>query len=332
MTRVLVLGGTRHVGRCVVESAVARGWDVTTVNRGTAATEPSAVSSLRADRLSPGDLEGALAAHGTWDVVVDTWSGAPDAVAEGAALLAPRVGVYAYVSSISVYRWPWPLGVDERSATVDVAAGVDGSSSDDGDEADDYAARKRRSELAVIEHVGADRSLLARAGLIVGPYEQVGRLPWWLRLVAAGGRIPAPGPPDRPVQWIDGRDLADWLLTGAETGARGAVNTVGPAGMTTMGAVLQAAIDTTGSAAVLDWLTPQQVADTGIEPWSELPIWTPPEGELAAIHAIGTARAQELGLTCRPAEQTVADTWAWLQEAGYPPSLIPPAEARWTTP
>jgi len=322
MTRMLVLGGTRHVGRCVVENAVARGWEVTTVNRGTSSLESIGGRSLRADRTQPGDLERALADHGPWDVVVDTWSGAPEPVAESTTLLADRADVYAYVSSVSVYHWPWPLGVDEDCATVDVSVGVDG---------DDYAVCKRRSELAVLEGFGEDRSLLARAGLIVGPYEQVGRLPWWLRLVAGGGRIPAPGPPERPVQWIDGRDLADWLLTASAADGRGVVNTVGPAGMTTMGAILQAAIDATDAGAELDWLTPEQVADTGIEPWNELPIWTPPEGELASIHAIDTTRAQAMGLTCRPAEQTVADTWAWLQAEGYPPSLIPPAEARWTT-
>jgi len=323
MTRLLVLGGTRHVGRCVVENAVARGWQVTTVNRGTASLEPSGAWTLRADRLRPGDLERALAGHGPWDLVVDTWSGAPEPVVDSAALLAERADVYAYVSSVSVYAWPWPFGIDEQHPTVDVTAGVD-----DGD----YAVCKRRSELAVIDRFGDSRCLLARAGLIVGPYEQVGRLPWWLRLVAGGGRIPAPGPPERPVQWIDGRDLADWLLSAAAGDGRGAVNTVGPAGMTTIGAVLQAAVDATGSDAVLDWLTPQQVADIGIEPWSELPIWTPPEGELASIHAIDTTRVQAMGLTCRPAEQTVADTWAWLKEEGYPPGLIPPAEARWTRP
>lgn len=323
MTSLLVLGGTRHVGRCVVESAVSRGWEVTTVNRGTTSLAPSGARTLHADRLTPGALEGALADLGPWDVVVDTWSGAPEPVAESATLIAERADVYAYVSSVSVYEWPWPLAIDEQHPTVDVTVGVDD---------EDYAVCKRRSELAVIDRFGEGRSLLARAGLIVGPYEQVGRLPWWLRLVAGGGRIPAPGPSERPVQWIDGRDLADWLLTAAAGSGRGAVNTVGPAGMTTIGAILQAAVDVTDSGAVLDWLTPQQVADTGIEPWSELPIWTPPEGELASIHAIDTARAQAMGLACRPAEQTVADTWAWLQAEGYPSSLIPPAEARWTRP
>ena len=113
VTRLLVLGGTRHVGRCAVESGVTRGWEVTTVNRGTAATEPSGVRSLRADRLVPGDLERVLAGEGPWDIVVDTWSSAPEPVTESAALLADRTDVYAYVSSVSVYRWPWPLGLDE---------------------------------------------------------------------------------------------------------------------------------------------------------------------------------------------------------------------------
>ena len=321
VARLLVLGGTRHVGRAAIEDALGRGWDVTAVNRGNGRPEPPGVRAVRADRGSHGSLATALDGQGPWDIVLDTWSGAPLVVDESARLLAERASTYAYVSSISVYRWPWVRGGDESAPVVEADAGA-GST--------DYAADKRGAELAVLETFGSDRALIARAGLILGPYEQVGRLPWWLQLVADGGTVPVPGPPDRPLQLIDGRDLAGWLLSAAAGDGRGVVNAAGPVDAVTMGALLDAAVAVTGSGAVLDWLTPEQVAATGIEPWTELPIWTPPEGELACVHDIGTARAQAMGLVCRPVGQTVADTWAWLQAEGYPDSVIPPAGARWT--
>ena len=118
MTSLLVLGGTRFVGRAVVADALARGWDVTVLNRGSGG--PAGVRALRADRSQPGDLSHALAGTDGWDLVVDTWSGRADAVAEAAAALGHRCGGYAYVSSVSVYAWPWPMGIDESAPTVAV--------------------------------------------------------------------------------------------------------------------------------------------------------------------------------------------------------------------
>jgi hypothetical protein len=121
---------------------------------------------------------------------VDTWSGAPQAVRDAATLLVNRVGHYGYVSSRSVYRWPIPAGLDERGPVVE----GDPTSPDHRD----YAAAKRGGELAVLDAFG-ENALLARAGLILGPYEQVGRLPWWLRRLERGGRVLAPGPMGRPL-------------------------------------------------------------------------------------------------------------------------------------
>ena len=312
-TRLLVLGGTRHVGRAAVQHAVDAGWQVTTVNRGLERRAPEGVTFLRADRTVAGQLEQALAGAGDFDLVLDTWSRAPRIVHDSARLLADRAEAYAYVSSVSVYTWPWARQADETEPLVD---------GDPSAEATDYAADKRGAERAVLDAFGGERCLIARAGLILGPFEQVGRLPWWLRRLAEGGEVLAPGPAVRPLQYVDGRDLAAWLLESARSGVRGAVNTVGPAGMTTMGELLDVAVEVTGSSARLIWCTPEEVARAGLEPWTEVPIWAPPEGELAAIHDIGTARATALGLACRPLRETVADTWAWLQDEGYPPPVL----------
>ena len=215
-------------------------------------------------------------------------------------LLAGQVGHYGYVSSSSVYRWPIPRRADETTPTVDAAG------------ADDYAAHKRGAELAVLRHLDG-RALLARAGLIVGPFEDVGRLPWWLRRVERGGRVAAPGSPDQPLQLIDARDLARWMLDSADRGLSGVFNACSRPGNATMGQILETARQVTGSSAELVWTTPEQVEAAGVEPWTELPLWAPPTGELAALHDIDVAASHAEGLRCRPIAETVADTWAWMQ-------------------
>lgn len=307
--RLLVLGGTRFVGRCLVEEALRRGDEVTTVTRGVTGTPPAPVRSIEADRAVPGALADALGAD-RWEAAIDTWSLAPAVVRDAARLLADRVGHYGYVSSRSVYRWPIPSGADESAPVVD----ADPATAD----ARDYAAAKRGGEIAVLESFPR-RSLLARAGLILGPYEDVGRLPWWLSRVAAGGRVVAPGPKERPVQYVDARDLSRWMLGAADRGIVGAVNAVSPPGHTTMGELLETCREVTGSDAELVWVPPAVIEEQGVSGWTDLPIWAPPTGELAALHDGDVSAATATGLTCRPVQDTVRDTWRWLQEEGAPP-------------
>jgi len=308
---VLVLGGTHHVGRAVVEAGLARGWSVTTVTRGLSGPSAAGAEALHADRSDSAALSAALGGR-SWDAVIDTWSGPPRVVRDAATLLVDRVGHYGYVSSRSVYRWPIPPGLDEHGPVV-----KGDPNSPDGD---NYGAAKRGGELAVLEAF-AEQALIARAGLILGPYEQVGRLPWWLRRLQRGGRVLAPGQPDRPLQFIDGRDLAHWMLSAGENGIGGIFNTVSKPGHATMGELLDACRAVTGSSAELVWTPPERIAQAGIGPWTELPIWVPTEGDLAGLHAGDVSAAFKRGLDCRPVADTVADTWAWLETEGDPPSL-----------
>ena len=308
---VLVLGGTHHVGRCVVEEALARGHSVTTLNRGVSRPPAPGVRSLHADRLDRSSVAEALGSQ-AWDAVVDTWSGPPVAVRDAADELADRAECFCYVSSISVYRWPIPLGVDESAPVVD----ADPSSPESGD----YAGCKRGAELAALEAFG-ERCLVARPGLILGPYERVGRLPWWLRRLERGGRVLCPGPWDRPLQYIDGRDLAAWILTAVQNGLGGTFNTVSEPGHTSMGELLETASAIAGSRAELVWVTAAAIEEAGIAPWTELPIWLPPDGEAAALHASDVSAALAHGLICRPMVETVSGTWSWLQAEGDPSSL-----------
>lgn len=301
---LLILGGTGFVGRALVDEGLARGWNVTTLNRGT--REPiDGVTALTGDRTT---FEG-LAALGDrrWDVVADTWSWAPAAVQASAAFLADRADSYLYVSSRSVYSYPSPAGSDERAPVVE------SSSSDAG--FDDYARAKAGAEAAVVEAFG-DRALLARAGLILGPHEDIGRLPWWLGRIASGGDVVAPEGPGSGIQFIDARDLAAWGLSAAERGLGGAYNVVSPVGFATMGDLLQACIDATGSSATLRWVDPAVLASAGAEPWMDLPAWLPPGEAHDTMHGADVSKAIAAGLLCRPISETVSDTWSWLSSIG----------------
>ncbi|MFE1767778.1 NAD-dependent epimerase/dehydratase family protein [Streptomyces angustmyceticus] len=302
--KLLMLGGTEFVGRAVSEAAVARGWEVTVFHRGNHAP-PEGVTALHGDRGAPAGL--AALEQGEWDAVVDTWSGAPSVVRNSARLLSGRVGTYAYVSSGSVYAFPPTTRLDERAPLV--------AGSSDATDAEDYAQAKRGGELAAAEVFG-ERALLVRAGLILGPYENVGRLPWWLGRIARGGPVLAPGPRGMALQYIDVRDLAEWTLDALEGGLGGPYSLVSEVGHATMGELLESCVKATGSDAELRWTAPEDVLAAGIEPWTELPVWLAP-GELRdALFGVDVSKALSAGLRCRPVAETVADTWAWLQAIG----------------
>ncbi|WP_285756570.1 NAD-dependent epimerase/dehydratase family protein [Nocardiopsis ansamitocini] len=301
--RLLILGGTEFVGRAIADEALARGWQVTVFNRGRHAPPPG-VRALRGERGSEGDL-GALE-RGEWDAVVDTWTGAPSAVRDTTRLLADRAERYVYVSSRSVYAEPVRAGLAEDGPVVD-------ADPDDGEVA--YARAKRGGELAALAVFG-DRALLGRAGLILGPRENVGRLPWWLGRIARGGHVLAPGPADLGLQYIDARDLAIWVVDAVERGLGGPYNLVSEPGHATMGELLEACVRATGADARLHWVAPETILAAGVQPWTDLPIWLP-EGDLYdALHRGDVTKAVAAGLRCRPVAETVTDTWAWLKGLG----------------
>lgn len=306
--RLLVLGGTRFVGRAVVSEAVALGWDVTALHRGVTGSLPPGVTALHGDRTDPRQLAAALG-DATWDVVVDTWSGAPCVAGDAARLLSGRAGGYGYVSSGSVYAWGTHR--DESSPLVD-----GDPTAEDGE----YPALKRGAELAVL--AAFPGALLARAGLILGPHEDIGRLPWWLHRIARGGQVVAPGRPGRPLQYVDARDLAAWLLAGMADGSAGPVDVVSRSGHATTEQMLGACVAATGSDAELVWVGEDELAAVGAQPWTHLPCWVPEHGDFAGFLEADTARAAATGLVCRPVSETVADTWHWLQHDG-PPSQRP---------
>jgi nucleoside-diphosphate-sugar epimerase len=297
--RLLVLGGTQFLGRHVATAALDRGHEVATFTRGISGEPPDGVRALHGDRDDPDALPAALRGWSP-EIVVDTSCRTRAAARHAAATLADVHG-YAFVSSLNAYRaWPpGPLGPEDDEPTWE---------SDD----DEYGPNKAFAERVIGAAVG-EGFLTARAGLILGPYDYVYRLGWWLDRIARGGEVvvPAEGV-DQPMAVVDARDLAGWLVEMAEQGRSGAVNATGPAGMTTLGGLLETCRAVTGGAA--EWV-PVPEADllaAGVEPWIHLPLWLP-AAEAGTAWDVDTTRARALGLPVRPLVETVRDTWVWQQ-------------------
>jgi nucleoside-diphosphate-sugar epimerase len=296
--KVLVLGGTDFVGPAVVSAALARGDEVTIFHRGQTGSAPVGVRAIHGDRTNGADLDALTGER--WDMVVDAWSLAPRIVLESARKLEAHAARYVYISTISVYVEAHASVITEASATVDARPEAD---------ATDYAADKRGAELAIESVFGTSRCVFARPGLILGPRENIGRLPWWLRRVAAGGEVLAPGPKDLAVQYIDARDLAAFAI---DTSLNGAVNVLSRPGHITMAEVLALCREVTGSSASFTWVDAGFLLAHKVEPWTEVPIWVPPVGDMESFYQCDSSLALQSGLACRSVRETVQDTWSWL--------------------
>ena len=300
--RLLIIGGTRFAGRHLVEAAVARGHTLTLFNRGQSNPElfPQ-VEQLHGDRtedLTP--LRGR-----TWDAVIDTSGYVPRHVSQSAEVLAHGVDRYVFISTVSVYAESNPRGMDETAPlaklndeTVEEVTG------------ETYGGLKVLCERAV-EQLLPERALIIRPGLIVGPHDPTDRFTYWPYRIAQGGEVLAPGNPDQPVQIIDGRDMAAWIVKMVEEKRAGVYNAVGPEQRLTMRILLEACVTVVNRQTHLTWVSEEFLLDAGAEPWSEIPVWVP---ELdAAFDTVSNAKAIAAGLKFRPLAETIADTFAWAQ-------------------
>ncbi len=297
---ILILGGTGFLGRHLVEAALKRGHKLTLFNRGE--TNPHlfpAVEKLHGDR--DGQL-GALRGR-SWDAVVDTCGYLPLVVQESARLLRDSVGHYTFISSVSVYADFSQPGLDEESPTQVLA---DNTSTD---VQEHYGALKALCERVVAEAFPG-RSFCVRPGLIVGPHDSSGRFPYWPCRVAEGGEVLAPAHPDRTIQYVDARDLSDWVVQKVESRLTGIYNAVGPQDPLTMAGLLETCKRVTGSNARFTWVSEAFLVAHHVEPWTELPLWLPKE--MDGMDAVDNSKAVRMGLAFRPLAETVADTLAWL--------------------
>jgi nucleoside-diphosphate-sugar epimerase len=239
--------------------------------------------------------------------VVDTSGQEPWVVDLAASTLAPVVDRYVFVSTVNAYQgWPAePLDDDSplRSSRPDLRA----ADVEELRRTDRYGTLKAGCELAVTRHVG-DRLLVLRPGVILGRYEYVGRLPWLLARMRRGGQVLAGGPPTRPIQPVDVRDLATFALDQVQAGATGSMNVTAPLGHATYGELLDACLETTGAEAELVWVDPDWLAAQDVDQWREIPLWRATGG----AWSVRSERAWSSGLSCRPVVDTVTDTWQWL--------------------
>ena len=311
--KILILGGTVFLGRAATDAAIARGHEVTHVNRGQSSPADPRVATRHADRTDPKALAAALE-RGEWDAVIDTSGYMPQVVRLSAGALAPRVRRYLFVSSISVYAGFERAGFDE-----DAPVSPPPDPLPEARDMELYGPLKSGCE-AVVRAVFGARATIVRPGLIVGPHDPTDRFTYWPVRIARGGEVLAPGRPQRQVQFIDARDLAQWMVALVERGVGGTFNATGPAGTFTMGQLLEACRAMAASDARLAWIPDEALLVAEAGPWMELPLWIPEsDGALRALMGADIGRALREGLAFRPLAQTLADTleWARRRPAGH---------------
>jgi len=310
---LLILGGTGFLGPAIVESAMARGHAMTIFNRGR--TRPDIfpdVQRLRGDR-DPVKDEGLAALEGrNWDAVIDTSGYYPRMVRASAELLADAVKQYVFISSISVYSDNSIVGMDESGP---IATMEDPTVESMGDQLQHYGSLKALCEQAAETAMGG-RATNIRPGLIVGPRDNVPRFTYWPVRVERGGEVLAPGDPDDPVQYIDVRDLADFVITCTENRTTGYFNATGPNSPTTIAELLYGCKAVTGGDARFTWVPAEFLAERGVNPWAEMPVWVPPQKGMEGFHTVNIGKAIAAGLQSRPLADTVTATLGWYH--GWP--------------
>lgn len=293
---ILILGGTRFLGRHIVEAGIASGHRLTLFNRGMTNAElfPE-LEKLRGDRAE--DVS-ALAGR-QWDAVIDICGYIPRVVGATAHLLSGAVQQYVFISSISVYAELSQPGADE-SAPVGVLA--DSTTEEITDET--YGPLKALCEQ-VVEEAFPGRALIIRPGYIVGSHDMSDRFTYWPHRVSLGGEVLAPGDPALPVQFIDVRDLSEWIIRMVESRSNGVYNATGPAYTLAMGRLLAECKLLANSDAHFTWVSEDFLNSHEIE----LPIWVP--SSMAAMAAVDCRRASAAGLIYRPLSETIRATLAW---------------------
>jgi 2'-hydroxyisoflavone reductase len=304
--RLLVIGGTRFVGRAFVEVAVDHGHDVAVFHRSVSEPEDlPRVEHLHGDR----DGQLGLLRGRSWDAVLDTCAYVPRAVREAAAVLRDAAGHYTLVSSLSVHPDDMPAGSTEGAAIHQPPFPQAETVTDQ-----TYGPLKVACEHAATTAF-ADRCLIIRPGYIVGPHDPSDRFTFYLRRAAGGGEMAAPGPPDAPLQVIDVRDLAAFMLGRIEAADSGVFGVVGPGEPIVMGDVLHAARDVAAAGTTFTWVSEEFLDAVGDQAQQWFPMWEP---QFPGVHTYDAAKAVAAGLRYRPFAQTVADTLARDQQRGQP--------------
>lgn len=313
--KILILGGTVFLGRHLVEAAQAGGHEVTLFNRGR--HEPElfpGIERLRGDRR--GDLNALRGRR--FDAVIDTCGYVPGVVRASVEMLADAVDRYVFISSLSVYSDSTAQTIDESTPVntitieqLQAAEKIEPTNPITAiNYAESYGGLKALCEQEV-ERRMPGREINVRVGLIVGPHDYSDRFTYWPSRIARGGEVLAPGEPDRPKQFIDVRDVSEWIIHMLETGRTGTYNVIGPERQPSMREVLQQCRSVTGSDASFVWVSDDFLLASDVGVWREMPLWMPKRYEKPAFQAANSDRARAAGLRFRPLAETILDTLRW---------------------
>lgn len=308
--KLLILGGTNFVGPALVERAIERGHEVTLFNRGI--TRPHlfpSVEKLRGNRqLEGGDLT-ALEGQRRWDAVIDVWPEHSGLVQKTADLLADRTEYYFFCSSIAVYTDFSSPNISETASTHVDAPGW-------------YGGEKAVAEQ-LIEARFPDRFGISRCHAILGPRDNGVAFHYWLRRLAQHDEVLAPGSGEDPVQYVDVRDVAAWIIDCVEQKRAGVHNICGPPEPLTFRAFLEGSGAAIGSGARLEWVDPDFLRDEqGVRSFTDLPLWAPLD-EDAGFYQINGSKATASGATYRPLADTARDAWHWYQSYFFKDTTFP---------
>jgi 2'-hydroxyisoflavone reductase len=304
--KLLMIGGTRFLGRALVDAALVAGHEVTLFNRGL--TNADLYPQLE---LLKGDRDGGLAVleGRRWDAVIDTCGYLPRLVRDSAEMLASAVGQYTFISTMSVYSDSAQMNVDEEAplGTIEdeTTEEISGES---------YGPLKALCERAATAAMSASgppgRALLVRPGLIVGPYDPSDRFTYWPHRLSRGGEVLAPGDPQAAVQFVDVRDIAAWTVEATEAGLSGPYNVTGPEYRLSMEQFLETCRQVCGRPAKFQWVSDEFLAEHNVAPYTEMPLWLP--AEYAGMNTANCQKAIAAGLRFRPLAETIADTLEWV--------------------
>jgi 2'-hydroxyisoflavone reductase len=309
--KILVLGGTAWLGGRIAATALERGHDVTCLARGAAGAVPEGAHFVRADRSEPGAYDEVSGSD--WDAVVDvSWQ--PGFVRSALAALGERTQHWTYVSSCSVYADQATPGQDESGPLLPAL---------DGDVAsrEEYGEAKVACERLCLDAVG-DRVLVVRSGLIAGPGDLSDRAGYWparfARAVSGSDTDPVlvPDSPDNPVQAIDVRDMATWIVACAQAGTVGVYNASGP--VLRFGEVIDRARSVAGHTGPIELVDSDWLAGQGVEEYmgpESIALWLH-DPDWAGFSSRDTAAVRGAGLVTRPLEQTLADSLPWEHQLG----------------
>jgi 2'-hydroxyisoflavone reductase len=310
---ILILGGTGFTGPFQVRYALERGHKVTVFNRGKThpGETPKEVEQLIGDRN--GQLDALK--NRKWDVVIDNPTMLPAWVRDAAQILKGNVERYVFISTISVFADTSKPGADE-SAPLAKYTGADPMK----ETRDTVVASKFAlyGPLKALSEQEAEKwfpkqTLVIRPGLIVGPRDETDRFSYWPVRLDRGGEVLAPGDPSDPVQIIDGRDLAEWIIRMVEQQETGIYNATGPAKELGIGQMLDTIKSANKSNATFTWVNADFLEAQKVAPWSDMPVWIPPRGEEGGGARISIQKALAKGLTFRPLAETARDTLAWFK-------------------